>query len=132
MSRKQFRSELRQLLEADNLAAIKAIWDDLTTMRKETVYVLVDEYQVEVRADGSTKRVVKKRQVRTPVVVERYDIKSVISFMGLAAVFGVGKPPEEKTITVNVNQQITEMSDADLAELARAEDADFRALPAGD
>lgn len=127
MSRKQFRDRLRGLLEADDFAAIQAIWEEVSQKRKQTIWV--ESYEAKVDEKG---KVISRRTRKVPVEAELYSIKDAIAFMGLAASFGVGKPPEEKTLNINVNQQIEQMTDAELAELARAEDADFRALPAGD
>ena len=115
------RKKLRELLEADNFAAIQAMWDDVTTKRKETVYVHVTERQVELRSNGETGKVVKERMVRTPVEVERYPVRDAISFMQLAAAYGVGKPPEEKQVNVNVTGQIQHMTDQELEAIIEGE-----------
>ena len=127
MSRNEFRNRLRALLEDDNFSALEAIWEDVKTKRKETVRVPVIERQV--TGEGRGKRVVAERMVNQYVEIERYPIKDAITFITLVANFGVGKPPEEKTVNVNVTAK--RLADATDAELDAIIEGTARELPTG-
>lgn len=104
------RQFLRQLLESkEGQERVKAIWEEITQKRTQQVYV-THEYH---RKDGS---VDYRKQ---PVDVEVYAIKDIVSFASFAASYGVGKPPEEKRVDVNITaRRLEDATDDELRAIA--------------
>jgi hypothetical protein len=77
------------------------IWDELTQKRLQRVG------QVECPRCKEMKNV--------DVELEVYKLKDVIAFLGWAATFGIGKPPDERNVNVNITaRRLEEMSDEQL------------------
>ena len=127
------RTFLRGLLESEEgQRRLTEIWDEVTTKRTQTV--TVSEKTIVYGPDSPqeratlAKRGLKHETIRkVPVEVEVYPLRDLDRLLGLALSFGVGKPPEEKKIEVNINQRIEEMTDAELAAVA-----EYRELPPAD
>jgi hypothetical protein len=108
------RKRLRELLEND-FEAFEAIWKEVTTKRFQKIYV--DEHQIKMNEKGT--RVIERRTRKVPYDVEVYPLKDAITFARLLADFGVGKPPEEKTVNVNVTaRRIEDATDDELTAIA--------------
>lgn len=111
------RKFLRDLLESEEgQKRIQDIWDEVTTKRHERITSIDCP-----RCQGMRK---------VDVTAEKYNLKDVISFLGFAAAYGIGKPPEEKIHHVNVTaRRLEEATDEELDAIIEGRVA--RELPAG-
>lgn len=81
------RKFLRELLESEEgQKRIKDIWDEVTHVGME-------------KAGWGT---CTNCNHRVELQVEAYKMREIISFLQFAAAYGVGKPPEEKRVDINV------------------------------
>lgn len=112
------RQFLRELLESeDGQRRIKKLWEAAT-----------DE-QVREKSDWVTCRECKHRTQHT-FTYKAHSIKDAASILSLAATYGVGKPPEEKRVDVNITAR--RLEDATDDELRAIYEGHVRAeLPAG-
>lgn len=104
------RKFLRELLESEEgQKRISDIWDEVTTKRTQSVWV--EDREVKFDRDG-TKSVKIRKQPRD---VEVYALKDVLTFLNVALSFGVGKPPEDKNVNINVTaRRLQDASDDEL------------------
>lgn len=111
------RQFLRELLESEEgQQRIEAIWRDVTEKRtvKKTLWGTCREC---------------KHRVELTQEFEVYSLKDAIAFLSFAASYGVGKPPEEKKVEINVTaKRIEELSDDELDAVI---EGTARELPAG-
>lgn len=126
------RKFLRGLLESEEgQRRLQEIWDEVTTKRVQTITVaektiVYGPDTPQERAKLAKKGLRNETIRKVPVEVEVYPLRDLDRLLGLALSFGVGKPPEEKKVEININQRIEEMTDAELASVA-----EYRELPSG-
>lgn len=109
------RTKLRELLEND-FAAIERIWKDVTKKRKKT------------KSHWATCSHCNHR-VEVTVEQESYALKDIVAFANFAASYGIGKPPEEKKVDINITaKRLEELSDEELDAVI---EGTARELPAG-
>lgn len=109
------REQLRRLIE-DDFDAVERIWKEATKKRRTT------------KTHWATCKECKHR-VGVEVEQESYALKDITAFLNFAAGYGIGKPPEEKTVSVNITaRRLEQLSDQELDAII---EGTARELPAG-
>lgn len=104
MAREDIHNFLAELLDSEEgRERIRSIWEDITTQRQKRV-TSIDCPRC-------------KEWKKVDIVVDKYDLKEINSFLKFAAEYGPGKPVQRIEQTTNVRLGLPAFQNASIEEL---------------